>query len=156
MGKYLIGSVLVALIAFLFVNYALKNSEISKKIDEATDVPSGDFSSIDIKENADGTYALEMTGAKLYSSRVGTRTMCSGDINIIFPREKDAKLVLKFRHNIAPMLAKPLRGIDPDEAVTKEGKDIMAQSLKDGYAAQYNIKTIKDVIFKNFSCTTIQ
>ncbi len=156
MGKYLLGSVLVALMALLFVNYAVKNSDVSKKIDEATDVPSGEFDAISIRENTDGTYSLVLSDVKLYSSRVGTRTMCQGNLDIVFPREKDAKLVLKFRHNIAPLLAKPLRGIEPDEAVTKEGKDIMIQSLKDGYAAQYNIKTFKDVKFHDFSCTKTQ
>lgn len=156
MGKYLLGSVIVAVIAFLFVNYALKNSEVSKKIDEATDVPSGEFDAVNIKANTDGTYSLVLSDVKLYSSRIGTRTVCKGNLDIVFPREKDAKLVLKFRHNIAPLLAKPLRGIEPDEAVTKEGKDIMIQSLKDGYAAQYNIKAFKDVKFHDFSCTKSQ
>lgn len=156
MGKYLLGSVIVAVIAFLFVNYALKNSEVSKKIDEATDVPSGEFDTINIKENTDGTYSLVLSDVKLYSSRIGTRTVCKGNLDIVFPREKDAKLVLKFRHNIAPLLAKPLRGIEPDEAVTKEGEEIMTQALKDGYASQYNIKTIQDVKFHDFSCTKIQ
>jgi flagellar basal body-associated protein FliL len=154
MGKYLLGSIVVALIAFLVVNFALKNSAVSKKIDEAADVPSGEFDSLNITENSDGTYTLNLSDVKLFSSKVGTKIVCKGNIGIVFPREKDAKLVLKFRHNIAPMLAKPLRGMTPDEASTKEGEDIMVQSLKDGYAAQYNITTFKDVIFNDFSCTT--
>lgn len=156
MGKYLLGSVLVFAIAAYLVYFGMTRTQMDGKIDEARDVPYGEYDSLGIKKaDADG-WMLFLDNARLYSSRKGTGTMCTGNVKIFFPEEKNAKLVMKLRYNIGPFLAKPLREMSPEEALKPESQKRMVQSLKDGYAAQYGLKTMTKVLLENFSCKTMQ
>ncbi len=158
MFKYLFGSVLVFVIAFYVVNYGLKSSTMTERIDEAMDVPYGEYDSLRITkadEKEDG-WVLSLGNLRMYASRTGKGTMCSSDVKIYFPTEKNAKLVMKLRYNLGPFLAKPLRDMSPQTALKPDSQYAMMQSLKDGYANQYGIKTMTRIEFSGFSCKQMQ
>ena len=156
MGKYLLGSVLVFVIAAYLVNFGIKRTQMDAKIDEAMDVPYGEYDALGIKKADGGEWMLFMDNMRLYASRKGTGTMCTTQVKIFFPEEKNAKLVMKFRYNLGPFLAKPLREMTPEQALKPDSQYKMIQSLKDGYAAQYGIKTMTKVLLEDFSCKTMQ
>lgn len=157
MGKYLLGSVLVFVIAAYLVNFGIKRTQMDAKIDEAMDVPYGEYDALGIKNaDADG-WMLFLDNMRLYSSRKGTGTFCQAErVKIFFPEEKNAKLVMKLRYNLGPFLAKPLRDISAQDALKPESQELMIKSLKDGYAAQYGLKTMTKVLIENLTCKEMQ
>lgn len=158
MIKYLAGTVIVLLIAYFAVTFGVKHSGMEQKIDEAYDVPIGEFDSMGIRQaelEEDG-YVLYMDGLRLYQSRDKKGTMCSTNLEIYFPEQKNAKLVMKLRYNIGPFLAKPLRGMTAKEALMPDSQYQMINSLKEGYANQYGIKNMTKVILKDFTCQDLQ
>lgn len=155
MIKYLFGSVLVFVIAFYVVSYGINKTKMSKTVDEAMNVPFGEYNGMAIKKQGDG-YTLNLDKMRLYSTRKGEGVMCSGDVKLLFNKEKEAKLVMKFRYNIGPFMAEPLRSMTPAQAASEAGKAKLVKSLQAGYAAQYGIKTIRNVEFSGFSCGYIK
>jgi len=157
MIKYLSGTVIVFILAYMIVTYSVKQSGANKEFDEAMDVPFGEFTAMGIREadkEEDG-YLLYLDNLNLYESRDKKGTTCSTNLEVYFPLKKNAKLVMKLRYNVGVFLAKPLREMTADEAITPEGQQIMIKSLKDGYAERYKIKNMTNVIMKDFTCKEI-
>jgi len=158
MIKYLTGTVIVLIIAYLVVTYSVKMSGVDENFNQAMDVPIGEFDSMGIRkaeEKEDG-YVLYMDGLRLYESRNKQGTMCSTNLEIYFPLKKNAKLVMKLRYNVGPFLAKPLREITAQEALQHENQYKMISSLKNGYAERYGIENMTKVILKDFTCQELE
>ncbi|PLX69742.1 MAG: hypothetical protein C0603_02070 [Denitrovibrio sp.] len=154
MIKYFSGSIIVLIIAFIIVTYGVKKSGVTEQIETAMDVPIGEFDTMGIREakvEADG-YILYFDGLRLYESRDKVGTMCSTNLEIYFPKKKNATLVMKLRYNVGPFLAKPLRGMTAKEALIPDSQYKMISSLKEGYAKQYGIVNMDKVILKDFTC----
>lgn len=148
------GSVVVLILAYFVVSYGVSKSGINETMDEAMDVPIGEFGTMGIEEaetESEG-YVLYMNDLKLYESREKTGTMCSANLQIYFPKKKNAKLVMKLRYNIGPFLAKPLREMTAAEALKPESRYMMINSLKEGYAERYGITNITKVMLNDFTC----
>jgi len=158
MFKYLLGSAVVLLIAFIVVTYGVEKAGVSKQIEIAMDVPIGEFDTMGIREgetDEDG-YVLYFDGLRLYENRTKIGTMCSTNLEIYFPKKKNATLVMKLRYNVGPFLAKPLRGMSAKDALMPENQYEMISSLKEGYAKQYGITNMEKVILKDFTCKELQ
>lgn len=158
MIKYLAGSVIVLIIAYFVVTFGISRSGVTEKIDEAMDVPIGEFDSMGIRQadlEEDG-FVLYMDGLRLYRSRDKKGTMCSTNLEIYFPEQKNAKLVMKLRYNVGPFLAKPLRDMTAREALMPDSQYRMITSLKEGYANQYGITNMTKVILKDFTCKELE
>jgi hypothetical protein len=158
MIKYLMGSVIVFILAYFVVTISVKQTGIADNFDEAMDVPIGEFGSMGIRKadvKEDG-YILYMDHLNLYESRDKHGTTCATNLEIYFPKKKNAKLVMKLRYNVGVFLAKPLREMTAQEAIMPEGQDAMINSLKNGYAKSYGIENITKVIMKDFTCKEIE
>ncbi|PLX65753.1 MAG: hypothetical protein C0602_13565 [Denitrovibrio sp.] len=158
MVKYLTGSVIVLIIAYFVVIYGVKETGVEQTLEEAMDVPSGEFVSmgIDKAENEEDGYVLYMEGLTLYERRDKVGTSCYTNLQIFFPERKNAKLVMKLRYNVPVFLAKPLREMTAREAVMAENQYKLINSLKDGYADRYKITNMTKVILNDFSCKELQ
>jgi len=153
MVKYLVGSVLVLLLAAGLVFYMVKRPGVAEKVDAAANVPGGKIEEAEIvKDATNNFYYLKITNMQLAGGMKKGDTICDANVDIYFPTESDAKLVLKNRNNIAPMLASGLVGRTATDAMMHETQDEMAKALIDGYAEKYNIKTIQSVIFASLTC----
>lgn len=145
------GTVLALILAFYVVNFGLHKTRMSQTMQAALDVPWGEYKSMSINKEKDG-YSLRMNGMSLYSTKKQKAVVCTSDIRLMFAKESEAKLVMKFRYNVGPFMAKALRKMTPEQAQTDKGKAMMVKTLKDGYAAQYGIKSIRTVEFSGLSC----
>ena len=148
------GSVIVLILAYFVVTLSVKQTGVTDKFDKAMDVPIGEFSSMGIRKadvEEDG-YILYMDNLNLYESRDKHGTNCFTNLEIYFPKKKNAKLVMKLRYNVGVFLAKPLREMTAKEALTPEGQTAMIKSLKNGYAENYGIENMTKVVMKDFTC----
>ncbi|TCK60786.1 hypothetical protein [Seleniivibrio woodruffii] len=153
MVKYLVGSVLVLLLAAAVVFYMVKRPGVAEKVDAAANVPGGKIEKAEIvKDPNSDMYYLKITDMQLAGGMKQGDTICDANVDIYFPTESDAKLVLKNRNNIAPFLASGLVNRTPTDAMMYETQDEMAKALVDGYAKKFNIKTIKGMIFSSITC----
>ena len=154
MVKYITGSIVVLIIAFIVVTLGVEKSGVSEQVEKAMNVPIGEFDTMGIRKatiEKEG-YILYFDGLRLYENRDKIGTMCSTNLEIYFPKKKNAKLVMKLRYNVGPFLAKPLRGMTPKDALIPDSQYKMISSLKDGYAKQYGITNMEKVILKDFTC----
>lgn len=157
MIKYLSGTVIVLILAYIVVTYSIKQTGADDRFDEAMDVPFGEFTSMGIREadkEEDG-YLLHLDNLTLFESRDRKGTTCNTNLEIYFPLKKNAKLVMKLRYNVGVFLAKPLREMTATEALLPEGQYKMIHSLKDGYKNRYKIDNMTKVVMKNFTCQEV-
>ncbi|MGD9808284.1 MAG: hypothetical protein AB7E76_11370 [Deferribacterales bacterium] len=157
MIKYLTGTVIVFILAYIIVTYSVKQAGADKSFDEAMDVPFGEYTAMGIREaaNEEDGYLLYLDNLNLYESRDKKGTTCNTNLEIYFPLKKNAKLVMKLRYNVGVFLAKPLREMTAQEALMPEGQYTMIKSLKDGYAERYKITNMTKVILKDFTCKEV-